>query len=113
LQPQVTRTASFVCILAGPLLSIFFEQTARLAFDHQLQSFHRAALATIGCYGVLLIVSFLTRHERDAERERYTWWRFKSERLAGASTSRPWWQRDKLWAGVLVACTLAMCWFFA
>jgi SSS family solute:Na+ symporter len=113
LQPLVTRTASFICILAGPFSSIFFEQTARLAFDHQLQSFHRAALATLSCYVVLLIVSFSTRHERDADRERYTWFRFKRERLAGQDAMRPWWQRDKLWAAVLVACTLAMCWFFA
>jgi hypothetical protein len=60
-----------------------------------------------------LIVSFSTRHERDADRERYTWFRFKRERLAGQDAMRPWWQRDKLWAAVLVACTLAMCWFFA
>jgi hypothetical protein len=113
LQPLVTRTASFVCILAGPFLSIFFEQTARLAFDHQLQAFHRAALATLSCYVVLLIVSLSTRHERDAEREQYTWFRFKHQRLAEQSATRPWWQRDKLWAGLLVACTLVMCWFFA
>jgi glucan biosynthesis protein len=23
-----------------------------------------------------------------------------------------WWQNDKLWAGLLVVCTLGMCWFF-
>jgi hypothetical protein len=108
LQPVVTRTASFVCVLAGPFLSIFFEQSARLPYDHQLQSFHRAALATLACYGVLLLVSFLTKGERDADRERYTWWRFKHERLAGQATSRPWWQRDKLWATVLVASFPAM-----
>ena len=43
LQPLVTRTASFVCILAGPFLSILFEQTAYYGFDHELQAFHRAA----------------------------------------------------------------------
>ena len=50
LQPLVTRTASFVCILAGPLLSILFEHGAYYGFDHQLQAFHRAGLATLGCY---------------------------------------------------------------
>ena len=84
LQPLVTRTASFVCILAGPVLSILFEQTAYFAFDHELQGFHRAGLATLACYGVLLVVSLLTRHERDHEREQYTFKRFKAEQLADA-----------------------------
>jgi SSS family solute:Na+ symporter len=111
LQPLVTRTASFVCILAGPFLSIFFEQVAYHGFDHQLQAFHRAALATLACYVVLLAVSLVTQHQRDPEREQYTWLRFKRQRQSGQSV-RPRWQNDKLWASVLVACTLGMCWFF-
>jgi SSS family solute:Na+ symporter len=113
LQPFVTGTASFVCILAGPLLSILFEQAAHLVFNHRLQGFHRAGLATLACYGLLLLVSFWTQQERDHNKEQYTWSRFKDQRTAERNTTRPWWQRDKLWAGVLVACTLAMCWFFA
>ena len=112
LQPLVTRTASFVCILAGPFLSILFEQAAFRGFDHQLQAFHRAALATLGCYVLLLVVSFATQHQRDAEREHFTWMRFKSQRQSGQDVRRAWWQHDKLWAGVLIACTLGMCWFF-
>ena len=110
-QPFVTRTAAFVCILAGPILSIVFEQVARLGFDHQLQAFHRAALATLTCYAVLVVVSLTTQHERDADREQYTWARFRRERPE-ETVERPWWQNDKLWAGALVACTLGMCWFF-
>jgi SSS family solute:Na+ symporter len=114
LQPFVTRTAAFMCILAGPLLSVAFEQTAALAFGHSLQAFHRAGLATVACYAVIVLVSALTQRERDSDRELYTWKRFKSQRLAEASQiHRPWWQRDKLWAAILVACTLAMCWYFA
>ncbi|MEX0676535.1 MAG: sodium/solute symporter [Pirellulales bacterium] len=112
-QPFVTRTASFVCILAGPLLSIVFEQTALRAFDHDLQQFHRAGLATLVCYGVLVVVSFATRGERDHEREHFTWSRFKSERSEERARPRPAWKNDKLWAVVLVACTLWLCWFFA
>jgi SSS family solute:Na+ symporter len=112
LQPFVTRTASFVCILAGPFLSIFFEQSARYGFDHQLQAFHRAALATVGCYALLLVVSLATQHQRDHEREQYTWSRFRRERPIEDDARRLWWQHDKLWAGVLIACTLGMCWFF-
>ncbi len=110
-QPFVTRTAALVCILAGPILSIVFEQVARLGFDHQLQAFHRAALATLTCYAVLLVVSLATQHQRDADREQYTWTRFRRERPE-QTVERPWWQNDKLWAGALVACTLGMCWFF-
>ena len=80
LQPLVTRTASFICILAGPILSILFEQAAYFGFDHQLQAFHRAALATLACYALLLVVSFATQHQRDAEREQYTWSLFKRRR---------------------------------
>lgn len=113
LQPLVTRTASFICILAGPILSILFEQLARVGFDHQLQAFHRTGLATLACYGLLLIVSLSTQSERDDDREHYTWSRFKQQRLSGLDVARPWWQNDKLWAGALGAATLAMCWFFA
>lgn len=112
LQPLVTRTASFVCILAGPFLSILYEQGAWYAFDHDLQAFHRAALATLSCYVVLIVVSLATRHERNTDREQYTWRRFKSQRTASDGVVRAWWQHDKLWAGVLIACTLWMCWFF-
>jgi Na+/proline symporter len=114
LQPLVTRTAAFTCILAGPLVSIAFEQTAHWGFDHDLQAFHRAGLATLACYAIVLAVSFATRGERDPQREHYTWWRFRTERLAEDESSiRPWWQNDKMWAVTLVVCTLAMCWFFA
>ena len=50
------------------------------AFDHELQAFHRAGLATLACYVVLLVVSLATQHERDPEREQYTWSRFKRQR---------------------------------
>jgi SSS family solute:Na+ symporter len=113
LQPAVTRTAAFLCILAGPFLSVFFEQTAEHGFDHDLQAFHRAALATVSCYLLVLAVSAMTRRERDPDAEKYTWARFRHERNAEEIARRPWWQRDRLWACVLVASTLAMCWYFA
>jgi hypothetical protein len=111
-QPFVTRTAAFLCILAGPVLSVVFEQGALHGFDHQLQAFHRAALATLACYGVVIAVSAATQGERDSDREQYTWSRFRNQRQSGSSAPRPWWQSDKLWAGILVTATLGMCWFF-
>ena len=113
LQPFVTRTAAFACILAGPLLSIAFERTPH-ALRSPLQGFHRAGLATLACYGGGAGVSLLTQHERDSEREHFTWGRFKQRtRQTTNGRLRPWWQNDKLWAALLVVCTLAMCWFFA
>ena len=56
-------------------------------------------LATLACYGLLLIVSLSTQHERDRDREQYTWSRFKHQRHGGQDATPPWWQRDKLWAG--------------
>lgn len=112
LQPFVTRTAAVYCIVAGPFVSILFEGIARLGFDHDLQSFHRAGLVTLACYSVLIAVSFFTQHERDAEREQFTWTRFHAERPNEFEAVHGWWLDDKLWAGILVACTLGMCWFF-
>lgn len=112
LQPFVTPTASFVTIIAGPVLSILFERAAKLGWNHDLQQFHRAALATIACYIVLVIVSLLTASERNADKELYTWRRFKAEGTKPEVLPRPLWQSDKLWAVILVACTLWMCWFF-
>ncbi len=112
LQPAVTGTASLASIVAGPLLSILFEQVALRGFGHSLQAFHRAALATIACYVVVMTVSLVTQRERDAAKEQFTWGRFKTERLADAGTLRRWWQHDKMWACLLVACTLGLCWFF-
>jgi hypothetical protein len=62
---------------------------------------------------LVLLVSLLTASERDSDKEHYTWGRFKRERADDETGPRSWWQHDKLWAGLLVACTLAMCWFFA
>jgi solute:Na+ symporter, SSS family len=112
-QPFITRTAAWLCILSGPLLSILYEQMAQQAFGHDLQAFHRAGLVTLSCYGVVIIVSLLTQHERDADREQFTWTRFKAQSQNSNEPRRPWWQQDQLWAGILVACTLWMCWFFA
>jgi len=113
LQPWVTRTASLFCLMLGPVLSIFFEQAAYRGFGHSLQAFHRAGLATVACYGLLLLVSLMTQHERDPQREQYTWSRFGKAPADEGAPRRPGWQNDKLWAGLLVACTLAMCWYFA
>lgn len=112
LQPYITRTAAFLSILAGPFLSIFFDRLARLGFDHDLQGFHRAGLVTVSCYLVILGVSSVTQRERDVEREQFTWSRFNAQNQNNAEPPRSWWSRDKLWAGILVACTLWMCWFF-
>ena len=76
-----------------------FEQAAQCGFDHDLQAFHRAALATLACYVVLVLVSLATQHERDSEREQYTWGRFKRRGQGDDDALRPWWQNDKLWAG--------------
>ncbi|REK09871.1 MAG: transporter [Planctomycetota bacterium] len=113
LQPLVTRTASFVCILAGPLLSVAFEVTSASMFDHKLQAFHRAGLATLACYAVLLAVSYATTRERDPQREHYTWGQYKEERHSEQARGPAWYRNDRLWAAILVAATLWMCWFFA
>jgi hypothetical protein len=113
LRPGVTSTGALACILAGPLLSIVFERGAHFGFDHSLQAFHRAGLATVGCVLVVTIVSMLTQSERDNARELYTWGRFRNQPGDDQAIARPWWQRDKLWATILVLATLGMCWFFA
>lgn len=112
LQPYVTRTAAFLCILAGPFLSILFEVIAYFGFDHSLQAFHRAGLVTAACYGLVIMISSFTQHERDADREYFTRSNFRPKNSDAADVAMPWWKRDVLWASLLVLCTLAMCWYF-
>jgi len=112
LQPSATASGALASIVAGPLLSIALVQAAVWGWNHELQAFHRAGLATVGCYLVLLVVSRLSRAERNAQREQYTWRNYRDRTLEG-EVPRPWWQRDRLWAALLVLATLAMCWYFA
>ncbi len=113
LQPSVTRTGALMCIVAGPVASVLLERGTLLAFDHQLQAFHRAALAGLVSYVILLVVSWLFRGERDPQREQYVWWRYRHNENDGELARRPLWQNDRTWAALLVACTLALVWYFA
>ena len=88
-------------------------RAALFGFEHKLQAFHRAGLATVACYAVLLVTSAVTQRERDGAREHFTWRRFRAERANETGPVRPWWQRDRLWAAVLIVITLVMCWYFA
>ncbi|MBI3837516.1 MAG: sodium/solute symporter [Planctomycetia bacterium] len=113
LQPAITPTASCVCIVAGPIISVALERTSYSILDHDLQAFHRTGLATVACYLVLAVVSLGTQSQRSAEREQYTWARYRHDPGDDSAPARPWLQSDRLWAAVLVALTLGMCWFFA
>lgn len=113
LQRGVTRTGAVACILAGPILSVLFEQGAFHLFDqHILQAFHRTGLAAVASYAVLLAVSWTCRSERSTDREQYVWWTYRHN-PTDDPTIRPFWQHDRTWAAILVAATLAMCWYFA
>ena len=83
-----------------------------VTFGHALQAFHRAGLVTLACGVVVLLVNAVTQRERDAEREQFTWGRFQPEPKTAADLKRAWWFDDRLWAALLVVCTLGMCWFF-
>jgi len=109
----VTPTGAVACIIAGPIASVVLEQSAALFLHHKLQAFHRAGLATVVCYFVLLVVSFMTPQERSADREQYLWATYRHNPSDERSLSRPLWQSDKLWAVVLVLCTLTLCFVFA
>ncbi len=113
LQPSATATGALASIVAGPVLSVALVQIAARGWNHDLQAFHRAGLATVGCYLVLLATSLATRGERNAQREQYTWAHYRHDPADARDAHRPWYQHDRFWAAVLVACTLAMCWFFA
>jgi SSS family solute:Na+ symporter len=112
-QANVTATGSFACMLTGPIASVLLERGALHGFDHELQAFHRAGLAALLSYGVLLAVSLLYRHERSAETEQYLWWRYRRGGDDDGAVARTWWQRDGLWAILLAALTIALCCYFA
>ena len=112
--PAITRTAAVCAIVAGPFVSVALEVGADRLFDgHELQMFHRCGLAAAICFLILLIVSMITKSERDPEREQYVWSRFRHDATDEDATPRPLWQNDRIWASLLVAMTLWLCWFFA
>ncbi|MBS0207044.1 MAG: sodium/solute symporter [Planctomycetes bacterium] len=112
-QKQVTPTGAVACIVAGPATSVLFEQGAAQLWNHQLQAFHRAGLATVASYLVLLLVSGLTQSERSAEREQYLWWTYRQNPAEDGLAPLRFWNNDKVWAVLLVACTFTLCWYFA
>jgi SSS family solute:Na+ symporter len=112
-QRSVTPTGAMACIIAGPVMSIAFEQSAAMFLNHTLQAFHRAGLAAVACYVVLIVVSMITQSERSAEREQYLWWTYRKNPADERLQARPWWQSDRIWAVILVMSTLALCWYFA
>jgi solute:Na+ symporter, SSS family len=113
LQPMVTRTGAVVCILVGPIASVLLEQGANWGFDHKLQAFHRAGLATVVCYAALLVVSLAFSNERSADREQYVWWRYRHDAADNGAANRPLWQNDLVWAAALLAAMIALSWYFA
>lgn len=112
-QRFLTPTGAVACIVAGPIASVLFEQGAARFFDHSLQAFHRAGLATVASYAVLVVASLLTQSERSSEREQYLWWTYRQDPADDSPSARPRWQDDRTWAGILITCTLALCWYFA
>lgn len=111
-QRFLTPTGAVACIVAGPVASVVLEQAAAKLFNHSLQAFHRAGLATVVCYLVLVIISLATQSERSPDREQYLWWTYRRDPL-DASVAKSWWQDDRTWAGILIVCTLGLCWYFA
>src|SRR6185437_8699700 len=99
-QKYVTPTGAVACIVAGPISSVVFEQSAARLLSHDLQAFHRAGLASVGSYVVLLLVSAATQSERSPEREQYLWWTYRQNPSDESPLPRPLWQSDKAWAAV-------------
>lgn len=106
----VTPTAAVACILIGPFASLAVDLGWPQAFDGaEIQAFHRVAIVTAICYFVLVAISWRTQHERSADREQYLWARYRRD-PADAGDRR---KSDKVLAAILVALTLALCWYFA
>jgi SSS family solute:Na+ symporter len=112
-QRFLTPTGAVACIVAGPIASVLLEQGAMRLFNHSLQAFHRAGLAAVASYAVLVVISLMTQSERSSEREQYLWWTYRHNPSDESPSVRPLWQDDRAWACVLIACTLALCWYFA
>ncbi len=112
-QRYVTPTGAVACIIAGPVTSVLFEQGADRLLDHDLQAFHRAGLASVASYIILILVSAITQSERSAEREQYLWWTYRQNPSDDSPIPPAWWQSDRTWAVLLVVCTLSLCWYFA
>lgn len=109
---SATATGALACIVAGPVISLLLHFGARNFFDYDLQAFHRVALAGLGCWGVLGAASRATASERSPDREQYLWRAYAAVKEPSDAVVRPWWQRDKVWAWILGAATLALVWRF-
>jgi SSS family solute:Na+ symporter len=112
-QKSVTPSGAVACIITGPVASVLLEVGAKMFLNHELQHFHRAGLATVVSYVVLMVVSLLTARERSSEREQYLWWTYRHDPADAPPVGRRWWQSDVTWAVILAAATLGLCWYFA
>ncbi len=105
----VTPTGAVACIVVGPLASLGVDLGWPEVFDGGIQMFHRVAIVTAICYAVLAVVSFRTQAERSPDREQYLWARYRRDPADAADRRKS----DRVLAAILVALTLALCWYFA
>ena len=81
--------------------------------DHKLNFMHRTALAAVCAIFVIIVVSWATTSQRDAEKEKLVWWHYRhTEAMTAERIWRPIWKDDRLWAILLVLLVIAMCIFF-
>jgi len=82
-------------------------------FEHKLNFMHRTAFAAIGGLIAIVLVSRITKRERDPEKEKLVWWRYRhSDEVIAARKDLPLWKDDRPWAVLLVACAIGLCIYF-
>ncbi len=81
--------------------------------EHKLNFMHRTAFAAIGGLIAIYVVSLMTKHERDPEKQALVWWTYRhSEEAAAARKGMPLRKDDRLWACLLVTCAIGLCIYF-
>lgn len=136
-----TPTAAFVVMLAGPIISwcvmllwhlaaansAWVVNTFSISVDGtmtgaplldalgrpQLNWFHRTAVAFVFATVLLVLLSKFTEEKDAASSDACVWTGSTDATLRTERAARPKWQDERLWATLLVAIDLYLCWRFA
>lgn len=116
-----TATGSFAAILLSPFYSVLagwsYEYDlvryplVREFLGSELNFLHRAAVTALFAWCVLIVVSLLTKHTREREREQYVWWEYRRDPEEGSRL--PFWRSERPWAILLCGLAIWMMIYFA
>lgn len=111
LPAKVLEKGPDVHVLLRPFVETY--ANAKYAPLPQLNWFYRTFLAFVLCAVLMVLISAVTRRSR-AEAAQLVWTARGGDRISGEERRRrPIWQDERIWAAVLLAADVILCWRFA